>query len=176
MGSSVVKAAQRPAAGDERIADTRITRAVIHCFADTLAKGSTYRLHPSREHPDWFGLEQRTSRVVTVARHRISSKKTDYFYLLLGYCLMSCYYSAMTIPAIPKPVLDAETAAFIRLHVSINLATANSANRAAVTRVYGCRVDENPGGITLFIAGCYNQAVLENIKANGRVAAVFSRP
>jgi hypothetical protein len=82
----------------------------------------------------------------------------------------------MTNPAIPKPVLDAETAVFIQRYVAVNLATTNAANRAAVTRVYGCRVAEDLSNITLFIASNCNQSVLDNIKANGVIAVVFTRP
>ena len=82
----------------------------------------------------------------------------------------------MSNTSTPKPILDPETAAFIQHHVSINLAATSADNRAAVTRVYGCRIAPDRCRITLFIPSMYNQSVLENIRATGSIAVVFSRP
>jgi len=82
----------------------------------------------------------------------------------------------MSDTSTPSPILDPETAAFIQHHVSINLAATSVDNRAAVTRVYGCRIAADRCGVTVFIPSAYNQAVLENIRATHSIAVVFSRP
>jgi len=82
----------------------------------------------------------------------------------------------MSTPAKPAAFLDAQTAAFIQRHVSINLATTDADNRPAVTRVFGSRVSDDRAQITLFLSSSGNAAVLDNLRANGRIAVVFSRP
>jgi hypothetical protein len=73
-------------------------------------------------------------------------------------------------------VLDQQTAAFIQRHVSINLATTDTDNRPAVTRVFGCKLAPNNSSLTLFISSEHNQTVLDNILATHAIAVVFSRP
>lgn len=82
----------------------------------------------------------------------------------------------MSAPANPAPVLDPETAGFIQRYVSMNLATSDAAKRPAVTRVFGCRVSADAVRVTLFLCRAGNDLVLANLRANGRIAVVFSRP
>ena len=58
----------------------------------------------------------------------------------------------------------------------MNLATADSHNRPAVTRAYGCRVDTVSNNLTVFVSSMNNQIIFDNIRANGAIAVVFSRP
>ena len=96
--------------------------------------------------------------------------------VVLGYRVASCYDLAMINNSTAAPILDQETAVFIQHHVSINMAAANTDNRAAVTRVYGCRIAPDRRVVTLFIPSAYNKVVLENIRVTGTIAVVFSRP
>ena len=73
-------------------------------------------------------------------------------------------------------VLDQQTAAFIQHRVSINLATTDTHNRPAITRVSGCRPAPDNGSLTLFISSNHNQTVLDNIQTTHAIAVVFSSP
>lgn len=82
----------------------------------------------------------------------------------------------MTEPPHNPLILDEETLAFLREPVSMNLATVDDGHRPAVTRLFGCRVGEDRRTLRLFLASRANAAVLDNIRANGTIAVVFSRP
>jgi hypothetical protein len=73
-------------------------------------------------------------------------------------------------------VLNQQTAAFIQHHVSINLATTDTANRPAVTRAFGCRLAPDNSSLTVFISSAHNRVVIDNVLATRTIAVVFSRP
>lgn len=72
--------------------------------------------------------------------------------------------------------IDEATAAFVQHFVSINIATCDAHNRPAVARAAGCRVGEDGNSLTLFLTSECNQPLLDNLRSNGQLAAVFSRP
>ncbi len=74
------------------------------------------------------------------------------------------------------PLLDEANADFIQHHVAINVAARNAGNVPALTRALGCRVSPDRRRVTVFVAPARTGALLEYLRANGAVAAVFSRP
>jgi len=74
------------------------------------------------------------------------------------------------------PLLDAALADFIQHHVSINVATRDAANRPTLTRALGCRVSPDRRRVTLFISVPRSEELLRDLRANGTIAVVFSRP
>jgi len=73
-------------------------------------------------------------------------------------------------------MLDSQTVQFIQRYVSMNLATTDANNRPAVTRVFGCRVNETADQLTIFLSSANNQILLDNIRNTRNIAVVFSRP
>lgn len=82
----------------------------------------------------------------------------------------------MTTTAKSNALIDEETAAFLQQPVSINLATRNQANRPAIARAAGYRLNPQRNRLTVFLSGVNNQTLLENLRANHMLAVVFSRP
>lgn len=74
------------------------------------------------------------------------------------------------------PLLDEALADFIQHHVSINVATRDADNLPALTRGLGCRVSPDRRRITVFISVPRSEELLRNLRDNGAIAAVFSRP
>jgi hypothetical protein len=74
------------------------------------------------------------------------------------------------------PVLDEANADFIQHHVSISIAARDARNRPAVARALGCGVSTDRRLVRLFLVAPRAAAVLENLRDNGAVAAVFTRP
>jgi hypothetical protein len=72
--------------------------------------------------------------------------------------------------------IDDETAEFIQHFVSINVASRNLDYRPAVARAAGCRIDEDRTHLTVYVDQSSNRQLLENLRANGCLAVVFSRP
>jgi len=72
--------------------------------------------------------------------------------------------------------IDDETAEFIQRFVSINLASRNAHNRPTLSRAAGCRIDEDRTHLTVYVDQASNRQLLENLRANGCLAVVFSRP
>ena len=74
------------------------------------------------------------------------------------------------------PLLDEALVDFIQHHVSVNVATRDAGNRPTLTRALGCRVSPDRRRITLFISVPRSEELLRNLRTNGAIAAVFSRP
>ena len=82
----------------------------------------------------------------------------------------------MNHAATSKPLIDEETAAFLQQPVSINVATRDHANRPAVARAAGYRLNPERNRLLLFLSSKNNQRLLDNLRANRMLAVVFSRP
>ncbi len=83
----------------------------------------------------------------------------------------------MSMPTIPaKPVLDADNARFIGGGVSIIVSSRNAANLPELVRAHGCRVSRDRRRVRLFLQAGQARALLADIRQNGRVAVVFTRP
>ena len=78
-------------------------------------------------------------------------------------------------PDRPSP-LDADHAAFIQRGVSVIVASRNADLVADVVRGCGCRVSRDRRQVTVLVEPSRAGTLLEDIAANGMVAAVFSQP
>ena len=76
----------------------------------------------------------------------------------------------------PKPVLDAEHAAFIQGGVTISVSSRDEALHSSISRGVGCRVSADRTRVTLFLAGAGAQKLLRDIAATRTVAVCFSQP
>jgi len=74
------------------------------------------------------------------------------------------------------PILDEARSDFIQHHVSINVAARDAENRPAVARAFGCSVSADRRAITVFLAPLRAETVLRNLRDNGVIAVVVSRP
>lgn len=82
----------------------------------------------------------------------------------------------MTADQSNAPLLDEANADFIQHHVAINVATGGAGNVPALTRALGCRVSPDRKRVTVFVSAARAGKLLECLRANGAIAAVFSRP
>lgn len=74
------------------------------------------------------------------------------------------------------PVLDPELAAFVTGPVSIVLASRDADNLAHLVRAVGCRVAPDRRRVHILVDAGQSEALLADLRANHRVAVVFSRP
>jgi hypothetical protein len=83
------------------------------------------------------------------------------------------YHKAMTPVASP---LDPDHAEFVQSAVSIIAASRNERNETTLSRAVGCRVSPDRRRVTIFLSVSQSSALLADLRANGAIAAVFSRP
>lgn len=76
------------------------------------------------------------------------------------------------LPALIGP----EEAALMHRRVSINVASRDAAQRPHLMRAMGCRLSDDRRQLTLFMHAGTSRLVLEDLRANGQVAVVFSEP
>lgn len=74
------------------------------------------------------------------------------------------------------PMLDAAHAAFIQRRVTINAGARDAGNVPTLVRALGCRVSPDRRRVTVFLSVPRSQALLKNIRDNGAIAVVMSRP
>jgi hypothetical protein len=79
-------------------------------------------------------------------------------------------------PPTPAPLLADEHAAFIQGAVSIVVASRDAHNVPSLGRAAGCRVSADRRRVSVFVAPSQAPQLLADIRACGRVAAVFTRP
>ncbi|HJW11229.1 MAG TPA: pyridoxamine 5'-phosphate oxidase family protein [Albitalea sp.] len=75
----------------------------------------------------------------------------------------------------PSPI-GPEQAALIGRRVSIIVASRDASLRPHLMRAMGCRLSGDLRTVTLFMARTSSQAVLDDLRANGLIAVVFSEP
>jgi hypothetical protein len=73
-------------------------------------------------------------------------------------------------------VLDEEHAEFIQGGVSVIIATRNARLVADLARGCGCRVSRDRRLVTVLVDPDRAEALLQDIRANGMIAVVFSQP
>ena len=78
--------------------------------------------------------------------------------------------------AAPPSPIGPEQAALIARRVSIIVGSRDAALRPHVMRAVGCRLSEDRSRITLLMPAHSSQAVLDDLRANGQIAVVFSEP
>lgn len=93
---------------------------------------------------------------------------TEVVAFLLG-CAMDSSRSAL-------PLLDKASADFIQHHVTITVAARDARNIPAIARAFGCSVSADYRSVTVFLAPLRATAVLKNLRDNGVIAVVVSRP
>lgn len=79
-------------------------------------------------------------------------------------------------PGDPAACLDAEQAAFVSGAVSINVASRDANFVPSVARAFGCRVAMDGGRVTVFLPSARAEGVLADLRLDGPVSVVFSRP
>lgn len=72
--------------------------------------------------------------------------------------------------------IGAELAAFLQGAVGIVVASRDARLLPSIGRAVGCRVDREAGSVTVFLVPSENAALLADLRASGRIAAVFSEP
>jgi hypothetical protein len=82
----------------------------------------------------------------------------------------------MSQPSQPAPILEPGHVAFMTSGVSINVAARDAHNIPALTRALGCRVSADRRTVTVFVAVPDAARLLDNLRINGAIAAVFSQP
>jgi hypothetical protein len=74
------------------------------------------------------------------------------------------------------PLFDAELAAFMQRGISLNLAGCGADLAPSVARAVGCRIDAGRTGVRLLVSQAQAACVLAHVRANGKLAVVFSEP
>ena len=69
-----------------------------------------------------------------------------------------------------------EQAALIARPVSANVATRDAARRPHLTRAIGFRLSADRRRVTVFLPAAASACVLDDVRANGQIAVVFSEP
>jgi hypothetical protein len=72
-------------------------------------------------------------------------------------------------------LIDPELAAFLQSGISMHLATARG-GLPQITRAAGCRIAPDRRRVTVFVIPSQSVGVLDDIAAEGVVAAVFTKP
>lgn len=80
----------------------------------------------------------------------------------------------MTGPS--TPLIDAEHTAFMQCGVSISVGGCDAGNLPSLTRALGCQVSSDRLRITVFVSAGHAGVLLDDLRANGAIAAVFSQP
>ena len=73
-------------------------------------------------------------------------------------------------------LLDATQAAFIQERVSISIGARGVDNMPSITRGLGVRVSTDRRQVTVLVPAQPSRQVLEDLRDNGAIAAVFTRP
>ena len=82
----------------------------------------------------------------------------------------------MTTKSSDAALLDEAHAAFIQSRVAINVGARDADNIATLTRALGCRLSADRRVVTVFVSVPRAQALLDDVRANGAIAVVISRP
>jgi hypothetical protein len=78
--------------------------------------------------------------------------------------------------ATPATVLDEDHAAFVQSGLSIVVASRSTENIPSVVRALGCRVASDRRTITVLMWAAQAAALLDDVRATGTIAVVFTRP
>jgi hypothetical protein len=79
-------------------------------------------------------------------------------------------------PSSRATVLDPELAAFLQSGVSMHAASCDASRVANLSRPLGCRVSPDRTRVTVFLLASHSGGMLADMRANGRIAVVFSLP
>jgi len=90
--------------------------------------------------------------------------------------MLSANFIACIIPTDPTPVINADHIAFMQSGISINVAACDRHNMPSQVRAFGCRISPDGLRATVFVPASRAAAVLADIRGNGAIAVVFSKP
>ncbi len=79
-------------------------------------------------------------------------------------------------PDFPPPVLDEAHAAFVESGVSIVACGCDLQAFPTLVRALGCRVAPDRRTLTIFVNAAQAEALIQGVRANRRLAVVFSQP
>ena len=74
------------------------------------------------------------------------------------------------------PLIDEEVATFLQSGIAMHAASAGPGNVPQVTRVAGCRVAPDRRTVTVYMVESQARALLDDVRANGAIAVVFTKP
>jgi hypothetical protein len=77
---------------------------------------------------------------------------------------------------LPRPLFDAELAAFMQGGISLNIGACGADLRPSVARAVGCRIAQDRRTVRILVSQVQAAPVLEHVRATGALAAVFSEP
>ena len=75
-----------------------------------------------------------------------------------------------------SPLLDEDNAAFVQSGVSIVAASRGEDLVPSIARVSGCRVSADRRAVSIYLPHSQALELVEDVRASGRIAVVFSRP
>ena len=75
-----------------------------------------------------------------------------------------------------EPLIDEELAAFLQSGIALHVASVGPGNVPHITRAAGCRISPDRLAVTVYLVESHGREVLEQLRANGRIAVVFTRP
>lgn len=85
-------------------------------------------------------------------------------------------FFTMTAKPSDTALLDETHAAFIQHGVAITVGARDADNVATLTRALGCRVSADRRMVTVFVSVARAQSLLDDVRANGAIAVVITRP
>jgi len=74
------------------------------------------------------------------------------------------------------PLIDEELAAFLQSGIAMHAASVGPGNVSHLARAAGCRIAPDRRTVVLYLAQSQGSEVLEQIRANGAIAVVFTKP
>jgi hypothetical protein len=75
-----------------------------------------------------------------------------------------------------EPLIDEELAAFLQSGIALHVASIGPGNVPHITRAAGCRVSADRLAVTVYLVESHGREVVEQLRANGKIAVVFTRP
>ena len=74
------------------------------------------------------------------------------------------------------PLIDEELAAFLQSGIALHVASVGPGNVAQLPRAAGCRVAPDRRVVTVYLVESQGREVLEQLRADGAIAVVFTKP
>jgi hypothetical protein len=89
---------------------------------------------------------------------------------------LAATYTAAVMSSTPPALIGPDEAALIGHPVSIHVASRDALQRPHLMRAMGCRLSDDRRSLTLFLPAASSRLVLDDLRANGQIAVVFSEP
>ena len=74
------------------------------------------------------------------------------------------------------PLIDEELAAFLQSGIALHAAAVGPGNVAHLARAAGCRVAPDRRSVTIYLVESQASELLEQVRADGAIAVVFTKP